>query len=82
MFNRSAIGTTVVCVITSNRNRANAPGNVLLNKGEADLRKVSVVHVSQILTVDKEDLVEYSGNLSAPAVQAVRDRLHLLFDQL
>jgi mRNA interferase MazF len=82
VFNRSAIGTTVVCVITSNRNRANAPGNVLLKKGEANLRKASVVNVSQILTVDKEELVEYTGSLSAPAARAVRDGLHLLFDQL
>jgi mRNA interferase MazF len=82
VFNRSAIGTTVVCVITSNQSRANAPGNVLLRKGEANLRKVSVVNVSQILTVDKEDLVEYTGDLSAPAVEAVRDGLNLLFDKL
>jgi mRNA interferase MazF len=82
VFNRSAIGTTAVCVITSNRNRANAPGNVLLKKGEANLRKVSVVNVSQILTVDKEELVEYTGNLSAPAARAVRDGLHMLLNQI
>ena len=82
VFNQSAIATTVVCVITSNQNRANAPGNVLLKRGEAELRKASVVDVSQILTVDKEDLVEYSGNLSAPTIAAVRDGLHLLFERL
>ena len=82
VFNRSAIGTTAVCLITSNRNRANAPGNVLLKKGDANLRKVSVVNVSQILTVDKEELLEYTGSLSAPAMQAVRDGLHLLFENL
>ena len=35
-----------------------------------------------ILTVDKEELVECSGTLSASPVQAVLDGLHLLFDQL
>ena len=53
IFNRSAIATSVVCLITSNLLRANAPGNVLLKKGEANLPKASVVNISQILTVDK-----------------------------
>ena len=82
VFNQSAIATTVVCLITSNLLRAKAPGNGLLKKGEANLPKASAVNVSQILTVDKADLAEYSGKLSSPAVAAVRDGLHLLFDRL
>ena len=82
VFNRSAIATSVVCLITSNLSRANAPGNVLLKKGEANLPKAGVVNVSQILTVDKAELVEYIGNLSSAAAGAVRDGLHLLFDRL
>ena len=82
VFNRSAIATSVVCLITSNLSRANAPGNVLLKKGEANLPKASVVNVSQILTVDKSELSEYLGELSADAARAVRNGLHLLFDRL
>ena len=82
IFNRSAIATSVVCLITSNLSRANAPGNVLLKKGEANLPKTSVVNVSQILTVDKADLVECTGKLSGAAAGAIRDGLHLLFDRL
>jgi mRNA interferase MazF len=82
IFNRSAIATSVVCLITSNLRRAGAPGNVLLKKGEASLPKASVVNVSQILTVDKTELVEYIGKLSDAAARTVRDGLHLLFDQL
>jgi mRNA interferase MazF len=82
VFNRSAIRTSVVCLITSNLSRANAPGNVLLKKGEANLPKASVVNVSQILTVDKAELGECSGKLSSTAAQAVRDGLHLIFDRL
>jgi mRNA interferase MazF len=33
VFNRSAIAPTVVCLITSNLSRADAPGNVLLQMG-------------------------------------------------
>ena len=82
VFNQSAIATSVVCLITSNLSRANAPGNVLLKKGEANLQKASVVNVSQILTVDKAELGECLGTLSVSAVGAVRDGLHLLFDRL
>jgi mRNA interferase MazF len=64
VFNRSAIATSVVCLITSNLSRAKAPGNVLLKKGEANLPKASVVNVSQILTVDKAELAESIGRLS------------------
>jgi mRNA interferase MazF len=82
VFNRSAIATSVVCLITSDLSRANAPGNVLLKKGEANLPKASVVNISQLLTVDKAELVECTGNLSVTSAGAVRDGLHLLFDRL
>jgi mRNA interferase MazF len=82
IFNRSAIATSVVCMITSNLSRANAPGNVLLKKGEGGLPKASVVNVSQILTIDKAELVECVGKLSGAAASAVRDGLHLLFERL
>ena len=82
IFNRSSVRTTVVCLITSNLSRADAPGNVLLKKGEANLPKASVVNISQLLTVDKTELVAYVGKISGPAAAAVREGLHLLFDRL
>jgi mRNA interferase MazF len=82
VFNSSAIATSVVCLITSNLSRSKAPGNVLLRKGEANLPKPSVVNVSQILTVDKQDLVECLGKLTTASAAAVRDGLHLLFERL
>jgi mRNA interferase MazF len=80
IFNRSAIATTVVCLITSNLRRAEAPGNVLLKKGAAGLPKASVVNVSQLLTIDKADLTEPIGQLPAATVRAIREGLSLLFD--
>jgi mRNA interferase MazF len=82
VFNSSAIATSVVCLITSNLSRVNAPGNVLLKRGEASLTKASVVNVSQILTVDKSDLVECIGRVSVASAEAVRDGLNLLFERL
>jgi mRNA interferase MazF len=46
VFNASRINTVIVCALTSNLRRAQAPGNVLLEKGEANLPKESVVLVS------------------------------------
>jgi mRNA interferase MazF len=81
VFNRSAIATTVVCVITANLGRAKAPGNVLLKKGEGNLHKPSVVNVSQLLTVDKTELMEYSGKLTGHSMDSVRDGLYILFER-
>ena len=64
LFNRSRINTVVVCALTSNLKRANAPGNVTLTRGEANLPKKSVVNISQLFTVNKSDLSEKIGTLS------------------
>jgi mRNA interferase MazF len=80
LFNRSLIATTVVCVITSNLDRARAPGNVALRKGDANLGRPSVVNVSQVTTIDKTELTERIGKLSAGALDQVRAGLHILFD--
>jgi len=71
VFNRSRINTVVVCALTVNLKRAAAPGNVLLELGEANLPKLSVVNVSQIFTVDKIQLGEKIGRLSAKRVREI-----------
>ena len=78
VFNQSRINTVVVCVLTSNLKRAEAPGNILLEKGEANLPKQSVVNISQIFTVDKQALDEKIGTLSLKRVRQILDGLDLL----
>jgi mRNA interferase MazF len=80
VFNRSRINTVVMCALTTNLKRANAPGNVLLKKGEASLPKQSVVKVSQIFTVDKRDLGEKIGSLSRQRVRQILDGVHLVLE--
>jgi len=80
VFNRSNINTVVVCVVTSNLKRAKAPGNVLLAKGEANLPKQSVVNISQIFTVDKQDLEEKIGALSKRRVRQILNGVQLLME--
>ncbi len=80
VFNRSRLNTVVVCALTSNPKRAKAPGNVLLEKDEANLPKQSVVNVSQLFTVDKSDLVERIGTLSRKRVRQILDGILLLIE--
>ena len=46
VINHSRIDTVVVCALTTNTRRAKAPGNVLLETGEANLPRQSIVVVS------------------------------------
>lgn len=78
LFNRSLINTVVVCALTSNLKRANAPGNILLNKGEANLPKKSVINISQIFTVNKSDLSEKIGSLTRERINQVFEGIKLL----
>ena len=80
VFNKSKIGTVVVCALTSNLQRATAPGNVLLKKGEANLKKESVVNISQIVTLYKSDLVEKIGTLSPVRIKQIVEGLRLLIE--
>jgi len=56
VVNASAIRTVVVCAVTSNLRLASARWNVLLNAGEANLPRPSVVNASQVSTLNKADL--------------------------
>ena len=78
VFNCSRIHTVIVCTITSNLSRANSPGNVLLDKSEANLPQKSVVNVSQIFTVDKNDLVEKIGTVSRKRILQILEGVHLI----
>ncbi|MGC1376620.1 MAG: type II toxin-antitoxin system PemK/MazF family toxin [Anaerolineales bacterium] len=78
VFNASRINTVIVCALTSNVKRAQAPGNVLLEQGEGDLPKQSVVLVSQVFTVDKSQLGELIGKVSEQRVRQILDGIHLL----
>jgi mRNA interferase MazF len=70
-INRSRIGTVVVVALTTNLKRANLPGNVLLEAGEAGLPRQSIVIVSQVSTVEKAQLGEYIGSLSKERVDQI-----------
>lgn len=80
VFNLSRLNTVIVCAITSNMKRASAPGNVALGEGEANLTKPAVVLVSQVFTVDKNQLGEYIGTLSRKRMRQILNGLELVIE--
>jgi mRNA interferase MazF len=79
-FNQSELATVVVCLLTSNLKWARMPGNVLLAEGEANLAKPSVVNVTQLLTVDRSQLVEYIGALSGGRLRQILNRIYFVLE--
>lgn len=77
-FNRSAINTFIVAVISSNTNLAESFGNVLISPRASGLPKDSVVNITQLFTVDKSLLLEYVGTLSERKMQQVDKGLRLV----
>ena len=61
----------VVCALTTNRKRLGLPGNVLLEAGEANLPRLSVVEAAKVSTVDKGRLGEFIGTLSRERVEQI-----------
>lgn len=62
-FNRSRLQTAVCVVLTSNLSWADVPGYVALTARSTGLPRDSVVLVSQVVTVDLDQLIERVGTL-------------------
>src|SRR6188474_656068 len=74
-FNESHIQTVIVAAITSNLHLADAPGNIRLRPAESGLTKVSVVNISQLLTLGRQFLIEKTGTLPVAAMNRVAEGL-------
>lgn len=77
-FNDSRIATVIVAIVTSNLALAEAPGNVHISKSDSGLSKVSVVNVSQVLTLDRKLLTKRVRPLSGDALRRVDEGLRLV----
>jgi len=70
-FNRSSLRTVVCVALTSNLRWSGAPGTVRLSARATGLPKDSVANVSQLVTLDREELIERTGRLSAASLGLV-----------
>lgn len=77
-FNRSRIRTVLGVVLSSNLGLLDAPGNVLLPQDDGGLPKDSVANVSQLLTLDRDYLLERSGRVAEAVMARVDAGLRLV----
>ncbi|HZI95988.1 MAG TPA: type II toxin-antitoxin system PemK/MazF family toxin [Actinomycetales bacterium] len=79
-FNASALKTTLVAVVTSNTALAAMPGNVFLPASATGLPRDSVVNVTALVMLDKDDLGDIAGRLPEYLVDEVGRGLRRVLD--
>jgi len=67
-------------VLTSNLALLDAPGNVLVPSDESGLPRDSTANVSQVVTLDRDYLVERSGRIRPRIMAKVDAGLRLVLD--
>jgi len=77
-FNRSRLRTVVAVVLTTNMRLLEAPGNVLVSAKASSLPKDSVANVSQLITMDRDFLLERAGRLRGQPLEDLESGLRLL----
>jgi mRNA interferase MazF len=77
-FNSSNINTIICAVITTNLKLGNAPGNVQLSMRSSGLTKLSVINISQLITIDKKRLTGLVKRLDNQTMNKVDDGLRLV----
>ena len=79
-FNLSRMRTVVAITVTSNLRLNEAPGNVFMRAEEVGLPKDSVANVSQIITIDRDYLVELAGRAPGPVLAQISRGLRTVLD--
>jgi len=77
-LNRSQISTVVCVVLTSNLRWSIAPGNVLLTAKQTGLDRDSVAKVSQLVTIDKRQLIDRAGKLPRKQMESIFSGIDLI----
>lgn len=67
----------LVCGITTNMKKLNMPKIIVLEAGEGNLPKQSIVEAYNILTVNKAQLGEFIGTLREERVNQILNQLNL-----
>jgi mRNA interferase MazF len=80
ILNDSKLNTVIVLAVTSTMKYGELPGNVVLRKGEANLKKRCVVNVTQIKSVDKRSVQEKIGTLSDKRMTEVYEGIKLIMN--
>jgi mRNA interferase MazF len=79
-YNLSRLKTIIVVGLSSNLLLAEMPGNIKLLAKETGLPKDSVANVTQIITLDKENLLEHVGEIEAMSMVAIENSIRQVLD--
>jgi mRNA interferase MazF len=77
-FNRSRLRTVIAVVLMTNVRLVEAPGNVLVPAKASGLPKDSVANVSQVITVDRDFLLERAGRIRGQLLKDIDSGLRLV----
>ena len=77
-FNRSRLQTVIAVVLSTNLGLVEAPGNVLIPAKTSGLRRDSVANVSQVITIDREFLIELAGRVRGQCLKDVENGLRVI----
>ncbi|MCP3931079.1 MAG: type II toxin-antitoxin system PemK/MazF family toxin [Bacteroidetes bacterium] len=78
VLNESRLNTTVVVAITSIPNFGKLPGNVIIEKGVANMPGQGIVNVSQVMSIEKNKIEAKIGTLSTILMEKVSAGLKLI----
>ena len=68
----------IAVVLSTNLRLVDAPGNVLIPAKASGLRKDSIANVSQVITVDREFLIELAGRVRGRLLKDIETGLRLV----
>jgi mRNA interferase MazF len=77
-FNRSRLRTVIAVILMTNLRLLEAPGNVLIPAKISGLPKDSVANVSQLITLDRDFLLERAGRLRGQPMKDLETGLRLV----
>ena len=79
-FNRSRLRTVIAVALSTNMRLLDAPGNVLVQGVDVGLPRDSVVNVTQVVTLDRDFLIERAGQVPSRLLSRIAAGLRLVLD--
>jgi mRNA interferase MazF len=79
-YNQTSLTTVIVAVITSNTKQAAFPGNTFLPAALTGLPRDSVVNVTTLYTLNRDDLVDRAGLVAGDLLRKVNQGLRHVLD--
>ncbi|MCD6296757.1 MAG: type II toxin-antitoxin system PemK/MazF family toxin [Deltaproteobacteria bacterium] len=74
-INRSKFNTVLVVPLTKQTKHTHIPGNIFLQKGEANLPRSSLARCTHVMVIDKSRLIERIGALPGKRTKDIIDHI-------